>query len=624
MSMQSSMSPPESFLDQENVDSSTTYSDNFADFPDPAHTARPTLKRALMDSAPLKDRSHKKARLSDSSATILPNPEDMPVVEDDGGKPQYSYATLIGMSILRAPGRRLTLAQIYKWIQDSFAYYRRADAGWQNSIRHNLSLNKAFLKQERPKDDPGKGHYWAIQPGMEHQFMKEKQVRRSTISTIPLTTQSPAMAMMQPSSTPAPPPPSQLSIIDSTPLPPAPQHPQHRQQSSKSHLMPPPPTEVEPSSDATLPASDPALHETDDNDFFNRSRRGDAPHSSPPPQDIHSSPPLAPASLARAPQGTPTPRRHTRVPSSGSHARKSRIAAHDSGYFSSLDSSTLKPRKNGNILISELDIEQPRIQRGRAEEELARLRSSSHDISPVRQSVVADPTSFFIASSPLHAANPMAVDPLTPAIKFKKPAKPPQSVSPRTNLRNHRKKIQDMLNSPIKSMGLIGEDIPWSPAFRMSDDMLGYNDNFHMHFDIFADPGVPSTPATGSPEKKSAKRPRFDRAVSANVLGESTNLKNKLSTPLAKAPKFKVDLEKAASPSSSPDYKRFLNLPQEDQDFFDSFDLFGNENLNFDDCDGVDILQGFPKIDVGKEGKSPRKALGSRPSMGSRSFTSRF
>ncbi|CAO3650328.1 unnamed protein product [Mucor hiemalis] len=89
-------------------------------------------------------------------------------------KPPYSYATLIAHAILTSKDGRLTLSDIYRWISEAYPYYKRGQKGWQNSIRHNLSLNKKwFIKVDRrpTQAHPGKGGYWTLQVNMEKIFV---------------------------------------------------------------------------------------------------------------------------------------------------------------------------------------------------------------------------------------------------------------------------------------------------------------------------------------------------------------------------------------------------------------------------------------------------------------------
>ncbi|XP_030362016.1 forkhead box protein J1 [Strigops habroptila] len=100
--------------------------------------------------------------------TVAMNPpqlmEDIDYKTNPQVKPPYSYATLICMAMEASEKPKITLAAIYKWITDNFCYFRHADPTWQNSIRHNLSLNKCFIKVPREKGEPGKGGFWKLDP----------------------------------------------------------------------------------------------------------------------------------------------------------------------------------------------------------------------------------------------------------------------------------------------------------------------------------------------------------------------------------------------------------------------------------------------------------------------------
>jgi hypothetical protein len=107
-------------------------------------------------------RSRKESPSSDTKS-LLPS-----IPEEDLIKPSASYACLIAEAITSTEDQRLTLSGIYEYLIQHYDYFKHTKSGWQNSIRHNLSLNKAFKKLPRASGETGKGSFWIVDPNYAH------------------------------------------------------------------------------------------------------------------------------------------------------------------------------------------------------------------------------------------------------------------------------------------------------------------------------------------------------------------------------------------------------------------------------------------------------------------------
>ncbi|PWA00252.1 hypothetical protein BB558_003695 [Smittium angustum] len=98
-------------------------------------------------------------------------------------RPPFSYSIIIALAILSTEEKKMSLKDIYNWIKKNYPkVFEGSDIGWQNTIRHNLSLNSFFRRMPRYEvgtDSGGryynkKGSFWTIDLDKMDKTTKDK------------------------------------------------------------------------------------------------------------------------------------------------------------------------------------------------------------------------------------------------------------------------------------------------------------------------------------------------------------------------------------------------------------------------------------------------------------------
>ena len=96
----------------------------------------------------------------------------------EGFKPPFTYAQLILQALMVENDLvGLPLSHIYSFISQKHPFYKMEDQGWQNSIRHVLSLNEGFEKVPNTRGKVrlgGNGSNWRMKEGFRDRILNRK------------------------------------------------------------------------------------------------------------------------------------------------------------------------------------------------------------------------------------------------------------------------------------------------------------------------------------------------------------------------------------------------------------------------------------------------------------------
>lgn len=131
-----------------------------------------TLESIDSKSLTLKNKNKQRVKNQDINSFVQDKSSNF---SDQSERPQLSYVQLISMAIKSKTDQKATLQQIYHFISSHYPFYRHDKIGWQNSVRHNLSLNSCFVRLRN-----GRVSFWALNNHWECNTCLSKTGSRSS------------------------------------------------------------------------------------------------------------------------------------------------------------------------------------------------------------------------------------------------------------------------------------------------------------------------------------------------------------------------------------------------------------------------------------------------------------
>ena len=101
-------------------------------------------------------------------------------------RPDQSYAELAFGAIKAHPNGRVTVQEIYLWIEDHHPFYKHQGAvWWKNCVRHNLATKPYFIQQTDTTSGGAGALVWSIVEGTDQTAAMPQRRRSKTVSRLP-------------------------------------------------------------------------------------------------------------------------------------------------------------------------------------------------------------------------------------------------------------------------------------------------------------------------------------------------------------------------------------------------------------------------------------------------------